>query len=109
MTNMQQLGSTTYTYSCGHQTKRNSEDSVCPVCEMGMLRGMDTVRVYELPKVRADFGPRQDGPERRSHNLLTDLVQDYLNKGWTITHRAPLTLRRGNAGWQVVNWCLRSL
>jgi hypothetical protein len=48
-------------------------------------------------------------PDRRCHPQLTNLIDDYLAKGWEITNRNPLTIRRGRAGWELVNWCLRSL
>lgn len=47
--------------------------------------------------------------ERRTHPQLRGLIDDYLAKGWEITNRHPLTIRRGRAGWELRNWCLSSL
>lgn len=47
--------------------------------------------------------------EQRTQLALRKLIEDYLNKGWIITNRHPLTIYRGRAGYQLRNGCLVSV
>ncbi len=47
--------------------------------------------------------------EQRTQLALRGLIDNYLAKGWLITNRYPLTIRRGRAGYELRNWCLISL
>lgn len=47
--------------------------------------------------------------EQRMQIKLRRLINDYLDKGWIITNRHPLTIYRGRAGYQLQNGCLVSV
>lgn len=117
---------TIYRYSCGHSVNHGEGRETCPACEGGLLQDMHNFRVYfNRRKPGSGMVPPLDTvytvmdskgghaahrfPDRRNHPQLTNLIDDYLAKGWEITDRNPLTIRRGKAGWQLRNWCLSSL
>ena len=118
---------TTYRYSCGHSVNYGEGRDTCPACESGLLQGIESFRMYHnkrLPgsaiqatevvyTVHDSYGntksQRHPEVERRKHPQLTNLIDDYLAKGWEITNRHPLTIRRGRAGYELRNWCLISL